>query len=71
MNECQVNVEYIHSEEITEENVNEKLKGLKGVLVAPGFGSSGIEGKIITARYAQGKQYSISRNLPWNAVCSY
>ncbi|MFZ0283387.1 MAG: CTP synthase, partial [Bacteroidales bacterium] len=63
MNECQVNVEYIHSEEITDENVNEKLKGLKGVLVAPGFGSRGIEGKIITARYAR------ENNIPFLGIC--
>ena len=40
-------VRYIHSEELTDENVAEKLKGLDGVLVAPGFGSRGIEGKIV------------------------
>ncbi len=63
MNECEVNVEYIHSEEITNENVNERLKGLKGILVAPGFGSRGIEGKIITARYAR------ENNIPFFGIC--
>jgi len=63
MNECQVNVEYIHSEDITEENVDEKLKGLKGILVAPGFGSRGIEGKIITVRYAR------ENNIPFLGIC--
>jgi CTP synthase len=62
-NECQVNVEYIHSEEITEENVIERMKGLKGILVAPGFGSRGIEGKIITARYAR------ENNIPFLGIC--
>lgn len=63
VNECDVQVEYIHSEEITEENVNEKLDGLKGILVAPGFGSRGIEGKILTAQYAREK------NIPFLGIC--
>ncbi len=63
MNECQVDVEYIHSEEINEENVKEKLGTLDGVLVAPGFGSRGIEGKILTAKYAR------ENNLPFLGIC--
>jgi CTP synthase len=63
MNECEVNVEYIHSEEITSENVKKRLKGLKGILVAPGFGSRGIEGKIITAKYAR------ENNIPFLGIC--
>jgi CTP synthase len=63
MNECEVDVEYIHSEEITNENVEEKLKGLKGILIAPGFGSRGIEGKIITAKYAR------ENNIPFLGIC--
>jgi CTP synthase len=63
MNECKVDVEYIHSEDITVENVNEKLKGLKGILIAPGFGSRGIDGKIITAKYAR------ENNIPFLGIC--
>ena len=63
MNECEVNVRYIHSEEITDENVNKMLKGLQGILVAPGFGSRGIEGKITTAKYAR------ENNIPFLGVC--
>jgi CTP synthase len=63
MNECEVDVVYIHSEDITNENVNEKLKGLKGILVAPGFGSRGIEGKILTAKYAR------ENNIPFFGIC--
>lgn len=63
MNECLVNVEYIHSEDITEKNVNERLKDLNGILVAPGFGSRGIDGKIITARYAR------ENNIPYFGIC--
>jgi CTP synthase len=63
INECEVNVEMIHSEELNEENVGDRLKGLKGVLVAPGFGSRGIEGKIATARYAR------ENNIPYFGIC--
>lgn len=63
MNECKVDVEYIHSEDITGENVNERLKDLKGILIAPGFGSRGIDGKIISARYAR------ENNIPFLGIC--
>jgi CTP synthase len=63
VNECKVDVEYIHSEDITGENVNEMLKGLKGILVAPGFGSRGIDGKILTAKYAR------ENNIPFLGIC--
>jgi CTP synthase len=63
MNECCVEVEYIHSEIITETNVEETLKGLDGILVAPGFGSRGIEGKILTAKYAR------ENNIPFFGIC--
>jgi CTP synthase len=62
-NECEVKVEYIHSEEITEENVKEKLSGLNGIIIAPGFGSRGIEGKIHTARFAR------ENNIPFLGIC--
>jgi CTP synthase len=62
-NECAVDVHYIHSEDITEKNVTEILKGLNGILVAPGFGSRGVEGKIITARYAR------ENNIPYLGIC--
>jgi CTP synthase len=63
MNECAIDVEYIHSEEITEINVIDKLNGLNGILVAPGFGSRGIEGKILTAKYAR------ENNIPFLGIC--
>lgn len=46
-NECKVEVECIHSESISEENVKAKLSKFDGVLVAPGFGERGIEGKYL------------------------
>lgn len=53
MNECKVQVIDIHSEFITTENVNEKLSCLDGLLVAPGFGNRGIEGKITAVKFAR------------------
>jgi CTP synthase len=63
MNECEIDVEYIHSEEITGENVDFKLSGLDGILIAPGFGSRGIDGKIFTAKYAR------ENNIPFLGIC--
>ncbi|RFM26041.1 CTP synthase [Deminuibacter soli] len=63
MNEVKVQVVNVHSEYITEENVAEKLEGLDGLLVAPGFGVRGIEGKIVAVQYAREKQ------LPFFGIC--
>ncbi len=63
MNEVKVNVVNVHSETLTAENVNEQLKGLHGLLVAPGFGNRGIEGKIIAVQYAR------ENNLPFFGIC--
>src|SRR5204863_1924805 len=63
MNECKVLVQYIHSEFITPENVAEKLGGLDGLLVAPGFGNRGVEGKITAVKYAR------ENGLPFFGIC--
>lgn len=63
VNDCKVNIEWIHSESITEENVAEKLNGLKGVLVAPGFGNRGIDGKIITIKHVR------ENHIPFLGIC--
>jgi len=63
MNECKVHVQYIHSEFITADNVAEKLSGLDGLLVAPGFGHRGIEGKITAVKYAR------ENGLPFFGIC--
>jgi len=52
-NEVKVNIVPIHSEYIDDSNIAEKLSGLNGILVAPGFGKRGIEGKIKALRYAR------------------
>lgn len=62
-NECKVQVEYIHSESINAENAKEKLGHLHGVLVAPGFGSRGIEGKLDAIKYVR------ENNIPFFGIC--
>ena len=62
-NEVKVNIESIHSEHLTKENVKEKLQHLDAVLVAPGFGERGIEGKI------HGVQYARENNIPFLGIC--
>jgi CTP synthase len=52
-NETKVNIISIHSEYIDASNIEDKLKDLDGILVAPGFGERGIEGKIEAVRYAR------------------
>jgi CTP synthase len=48
-----VNVVSVHSEYITKDNVADKMQNFDGILVAPGFGERGIEGKIETIKYAR------------------
>jgi CTP synthase len=63
INECHVQVVNIHSEFVTHDNVSEKLTGLDGLLVAPGFGHRGVEGKIVAVKYAR------ENNLPFFGIC--
>ncbi|WP_281240283.1 CTP synthase [Flavobacterium praedii] len=62
-NETKVNVISIHSEFIDPENIKEKLSGLDAILVAPGFGERGIEGKIEAIRYAR------ENKVPFFGIC--
>ena len=62
-NEVKVNVRSIHSEHLTVNNVDKKLMGLDGVLVAPGFGERGIEGKIKAVQYAR------ENDIPFLGIC--
>ncbi len=62
-NQCRVKLRMIHSESITEENVGKKMNGLKGIIVAPGFGHRGIEGKILATRYAR------ENDIPFFGIC--
>ncbi|MDD4819815.1 MAG: CTP synthase [Flavobacteriales bacterium] len=61
--EVKVNVRWVYSGDVKNENVAELLKGVDGVLVAPGFGERGIEGKIKAARYAR------ENNIPFLGIC--
>lgn len=63
MNECKVEIVNVHSEFITDDNVAEKLAGLDGLLVAPGFGHRGVEGKITAVKYAR------ENGLPFFGIC--
>ncbi len=63
MNECKVEIVNVHSEFITDDNVSEKLTGLDGLLVAPGFGHRGVEGKIVAVKYAR------ENGLPFFGIC--
>ncbi|CAN5907758.1 CTP synthase [soil metagenome] len=63
MNDCKVNVSWIHSESITEDNVQQKFSGISGILVAPGFGHRGIEGKIAAIRFAR------ENKVPFFGIC--
>tara|TARA_R110002096_G_scaffold21043_7_gene68772 strand:+ start:129876 stop:131486 length:1611 start_codon:yes stop_codon:yes gene_type:complete len=62
-NECKVNIKWIHSENLTEESAAKTLKDLDGVLVAPGFGERGFDGKLETIRYAR------ENNIPFLGIC--
>lgn len=62
-NYCKVHVQTIHSETLAPGNVAEKLKGFDGILVAPGFGHRGIEGKIEAIKYAR------ENNIPFFGIC--
>lgn len=62
-NEVKVEIVWLHSEEVTAENVAKTLKNLQGLLVAPGFGERGIEGKIHAIKYAR------ENGLPFLGIC--
>ena len=62
-NSCKVEVEWIHSEKINNSTVKEKLKNLSGILVAPGFGDRGMEGKIASIKYVR------ENNIPFFGIC--
>ncbi len=63
INECTVEIINIHSEFIIDGNAEEKLGMLDGLLVAPGFGNRGIDGKIAAVKYAR------KNNLPFFGIC--
>ena len=62
-NECEVKVKYINSELLTNENVVQKLSGFQGILVAPGFGNRGIDGKLVAVKFAR------EHKVPFFGIC--
>jgi CTP synthase len=62
-NGVKVKVDWIHSESIDSQSVNERLKDLDAILVAPGFGDRGINGKIATIQFAR------EHKIPFLGIC--
>lgn len=63
VNDCKVNIHWIHSESLNEANAETTLKDLHGILVAPGFGHRGINGKLVAIHYAR------TNNIPFFGIC--
>jgi CTP synthase len=63
VNECKVNLRLLPSENLNKDNIADRIKDMDGVLVAPGFGDRGIEGKINTIRYLR------ENNIPFFGIC--
>ena len=62
-NDRKADLQLIHSESLSSENIAEKLGGLNGIIVAPGFGQRGTEGKILAVKYAR------ENNIPFLGIC--
>ncbi len=63
VNDCKVQIRWVQSDNLTEKNVAKKLAGVSGVLVAPGFGGRGIEGKLSAVKHAR------TNNIPFFGIC--
>lgn len=61
--ETEVKVRWVYSGDITEENIQETFSGIDGMLIAPGFGDRGIEGKVIAAKFAR------ENKIPLLGIC--
>jgi len=62
-NETQVDIEWIHSEDVNPDTVGKLFNGIRGIVVAPGFGKRGIEGKITAIQYAR------ENGIPFFGIC--
>ncbi len=63
MNECKVHIRWISSESLLKENIEHQLRFADGILVAPGFGERGLEGKIAAVQFAR------ENNIPFFGIC--
>ncbi len=64
VNDCKVKLRYVNSEKITRESAGAQLGKMSGILVAPGFGNRGIEGKIEAVRF-----FARENNIPFLGIC--
>ncbi|MFD2906549.1 CTP synthase [Sphingobacterium anhuiense] len=62
-NECKVKLQYIAAESVNDQNVQDKLSEMDGVLVAPGFGERGLDGKLAAIKYIR------ENNIPFFGIC--
>lgn len=62
-NDRKLKITYIQSEELTDENIAERLQGIDGVIICPGFGQRGVEGKFVAAKYTR------THNIPTFGIC--
>ena len=62
-NDVKARLHFINSEDVTEQNVAERLDGMAGIVICPGFGQRGIEGKIIAAEYTR------THDIPTFGIC--
>ncbi|SHE43579.1 CTP synthase [Alkalibacter saccharofermentans] len=62
-NDCDVEIKWVHSEDVTEDNAEKVFSDVKGIIIPGGFGERGIEGKIAAARYARIKK------VPYLGLC--
>ena len=62
-NDRKADIHFINSEKLTEENVEEKLKDLDGIIICPGFGQRGIEGKFVALKYSR------THDIPTFGIC--
>lgn len=63
VNDCKVNIVWLQSDDMNDKNIAKKLKGVSGVLVAPGFGGRGINGKLAAIKYAR------ENGIPFFGIC--
>lgn len=63
INDTHVNLRWIYSGSINNQNIDKYFSGISGILVAPGFGNRGIEGKILAVRYAR------ENKIPFLGIC--
>jgi CTP synthase len=62
-NNCRVNIKWIQSDFLSEDNIKSRLEGLSGILVAPGFGGRGIDGKLAAVKYSR------INKIPFFGIC--